>query len=146
MPETGCTALKTGYFLMEQAILLLHLALVVFLIVLILLQRSEGGALGMGGGGGGVVTGRGATTALQKFTWYLAAGFLATSLVLNVLAQSDRQGGSVLDGVSLDSLETETGDQGGGLLDSLVPPTIGGDAPSGSGTGAGEALPSVPAE
>jgi preprotein translocase subunit SecG len=127
---------------MEQAILLLHLALVVFLIVLILLQRSEGGALGMGGGGGGVVTGRGATTALQRFTWYLAAGFLATSLTLNVLAQSDRQGGSVLDGVSLDSLETEQEDLGGGLLDNLAPPTIGGDAPAGGS----ENLPSVPAE
>ncbi len=129
---------------MEQAILLLHLALVVFLIVLILLQRSEGGALGMGGGGGGVVTGRGATTALQKFTWYLAAGFLATSLTLNVLAQSDRQGGSVLDGVSLDSLQSETDENGGGLLDNLAPPTIGGDEPANGGSD--ENLPSVPAQ
>ena len=131
---------------MEQAILLLHLAVVIFLIVLVLLQRSEGGALGMGGGGGGVVTGRSAATALQRFTWYLAAGFLTTSLVLNVIAQSDRQGGSVLDRLSVEEAlpgVDESGD-GGSLLDALTPPTIGGgDAPAPSG---GENLPTVPAE
>ncbi len=118
---------------MEQAILLLHLALVIFLIVLVLLQRSEGGALGMGGGGGGVVTGRGAATALQKVTWYLAVGFLTTSLILNVIAQSDRQGGSVLDRLSVeDALSSSTSDSDGdqGVLDALTPPTIGGDEPA----------------
>ena len=117
---------------MEQAILLLHLALVVFLIVLVLLQRSEGGALGMGGGGGGVVTGRGAATALQKVTWYLAIGFLTTSLILNVIAQSDRQGGSVLDRLSVEeALPGVSGDSEDeqGILDALTPPTIGGDEP-----------------
>jgi len=132
---------------MEQAILLLHLALVIFLIVLVLLQRSEGGALGMGGGGGGVVTGRGAATALQKFTWYLAAGFLTTSLVLNVIAQSDRQGGSVLDRLSVEEALPGVGDASDeeSVLDALSPPTIGGGdaAPS---TGPVESLPSVPAE
>jgi len=124
---------------MEQAILLLHLALVIFLIVLVLLQRSEGGALGMGGGGGGVVTGRGAATALQKVTWYLAVGFLTTSLVLNVIAQSDRQGGSVLDRISVeDALPgvTNSADDEQGVLDALTPPTIGGD----------DSSPSTPAE
>ena len=117
---------------MEQAILLLHLALVVFLIVLVLLQRSEGGALGMGGGGGGVVTGRGAATALQKVTWYLAIGFLTTSLILNVIAQSDRQGGSVLDNLSVEeALPGVSGDSEDeqGILDALTPPTIGGNEP-----------------
>jgi len=132
---------------MEQAILLLHLALVIFLIVLVLLQRSEGGALGMGGGGGGVVTGRSAATALQKFTWYLAAGFLTTSLILNVIAQSDRQGGSVLDRISVEEALPGVGsdsDEGGAsVLDSLTPPTIGGDdsAPAGN-----DGLPTPPAE
>lgn len=132
---------------MEQAILLLHLALVIFLIVLVLLQRSEGGALGMGGGGGGVVTGRGAATALQRFTWYLAAGFLTTSLVLNVIAQTDRQGGSVLDRLSVEEALPGVGDADGegSVLDALSPPTIGGDdvAPA---TGSSENLPTVPAE
>ena len=125
---------------MEQAILLLHLALVIFLIVLVLLQRSEGGALGMGGGGGGVVTGRGAATALQKFTWYLAAGFLTTSLILNVIAQSDRQGGSVLDRISVEEALPGVGsdtDSDTGVLDGLTPPTIG---------GGDDGLPSVPVE
>lgn len=129
---------------MEQAILLLHLALVIFLIVLVLLQRSEGGALGMGGGGGGVVTGRGAATALQKVTWYLAVGFLTTSLVLNVIAQSDRQGGSVLDRLSVEEAlpgvngADDSGDEQG-ILDALTPPTIGGDE-------GGESGPTPPAE
>lgn len=136
---------------MEQAILLLHLALVIFLIALVLLQRSEGGALGMGGGGGGVVTGRGAATALQKATWYLAAGFLATSLTLTVLAQSERSGGSVLDNVSIDEM-TPGGADGSAddaaILDALTPPTIGGDpsVPSSPATGSGENLPTIPAE
>ena len=125
---------------MEQAILLLHLALVLFLIVLVLLQRSEGGALGMGGGGGGVVTGRGAATALQRVTWYLAAGFLTTSLILNVVAQSDRQGGSVLDRLSVEEAlpgvnSTHTAEDDASILDALTPPTIGGDT-----------SPSTPAE
>jgi preprotein translocase subunit SecG len=129
---------------MEQAILLLHLAVVIFLIALVLLQRSEGGALGMGGGGGGVVTGRGAATALQKVTWYLTAGFLATSLTLTVLAQADRSSGSVLDNVSVEDalpgVGSQTGDEGG-ILDALTPPTIGGDdAPAADG------LPTPPAE
>ena len=123
---------------MEQAILLLHLALVIFLIVLVLLQRSEGGALGMGGGGGGVVTGRGAGTALQRVTWYLAAGFLATSLILNVISQSERQGGSVLDRLSVEDAlpgSTPSGDDAS-ILDALTPPTIDG----------GDSEPTPPAE
>ena len=136
---------------MEQAILLLHLALVLFLIVLVLLQRSEGGALGMGGGGGGVVTGRGAATALQRFTWYLAAGFLTTSLVLNVIAQENRQGGSVLDRLSVEEALPGVGSDSSdpsdanNVLDALSPPTIGGGAAA-PATGSGESLPSVPAE
>lgn len=131
---------------MEQAILLLHLCLVIFLIALVLLQRSEGGALGMGGGGGGVVTGRGAASALQKATWYLAAAFLATSLTLTVIAQSGRQGASVLD-----SAPAATGlpadDDGQSALDSLIPPTIGDEEPAipAPGTDGGTADPVAPA-
>lgn len=82
----------------------------------------------MGGGGGGVVTGRGAATALQKVTWYLAVGFLTTSLVLNVIAQSDRQGGSVLDRISVEEALPDTStdsDDAAGILDALAPPSIG---------------------
>lgn len=84
---------------MENAILIVHLVLVVFLVGIVLLQRSEGGALGMGGGGGGggVMTGRGAATALQRATWYIAIGFLTTSLILTIMATTERGAGSVFD-------------------------------------------------
>lgn len=131
---------------MEQAILLLHLCLVIFLIALVLLQRSEGGALGIGGGGGGVVTGRGAASALQKATWYLAAAFLATSLTLTVIAQSERQGASVLDTAPA-ATEAPATDDGQSALDALVPPTIGDEEPTvpASGTGGSTANPATPA-
>ncbi len=85
---------------MENAILIVHLVLVVFLVGIVLLQRSEGGALGMGGGGGGgggVMTGRGAATALQRATWYIAIGFLVTSLTLTIMATTERRSNSVFD-------------------------------------------------
>jgi preprotein translocase subunit SecG len=85
---------------MENALLIIHLVLVVVLVAIVLLQRSEGGALGMGGGGGGgVMTGRGAATALQRATWYVAIGFLITSLALTILATTERRSSSVFDTV-----------------------------------------------
>ena len=73
---------------MENIILIIHLVIALFLIAVILLQRSEGGALGMGGGGGGgeFLTGRGAASALTKATWGLGAAFIATSMLLTILA------------------------------------------------------------
>ncbi len=82
---------------MENVVLIVHLILAIFLICVVLLQRSEGGALGMGGGGGGLVSARGAATALSKLTWFLAIGFICTSITLTILA-GGRQGGSVFDG------------------------------------------------
>ena len=123
---------------MENAILIVHLVLVIFLVAVVLLQRSEGGALGMGGGGGGVVSGRGAATALQKVTWYIAAGFLATSLILTILATTERRQDSVFDadapGVVSPMDESEP-------PLTFVPPTIEGDAPSGDAPAPGAALP-----
>ncbi|SES98008.1 preprotein translocase subunit SecG [Oceanicella actignis] len=84
---------------MENVLLIVHLILAVFLIGLVLLQRSEGGALGIGGGGGGLVTGRGAATALSKATWMIAAGFVATSLALTILAAQNAASRSVLEKV-----------------------------------------------
>lgn len=85
---------------MENVILIVHLVIAVFLIAVVLLQRSEGGALGIGGGGGGLVSSRGATSALAKVTWALAAAFIATSLTLTVIAATSSGGRSVIDGVS----------------------------------------------
>ncbi len=86
---------------MENVILIVHLVIAVFLIAVVLLQRSEGGALGIGGGGGGgLVSSRGATSALAKVTWALAAAFIATSLTLTVIAATSSGGRSVIEGVS----------------------------------------------
>jgi preprotein translocase subunit SecG len=82
---------------MEALVLVIHLLLALALIVVVLLQRSEGGALGIGGGGGGLMTGRGAANFLTRTTAVLAAMFIATSLVLAVLAGGHRQQRSILD-------------------------------------------------
>ena len=82
---------------MENVLLIVHLILAVFLIGVVLLQRSEGGALGIGGGGGGgMVSSRGATTALAKVTWGLAAAFIATSLALTIIAAQQSGSRSVI--------------------------------------------------
>ncbi|OCX64636.1 preprotein translocase subunit SecG [Thioclava sp. SK-1] len=86
---------------MQTVVLSIHLILALLMIGVVLLQRSEGGGLGMGdsggGAGNGVMTGRQAANALSKLTWILAAGFLATSITLTVLAARDAQNGSVVD-------------------------------------------------
>jgi len=112
---------------MENAILIVHLVLVVFLVGIVLLQRSEGGALGMGGGGGGVVTGRGAASALQRATWYIAGGFLVTSLILTIMATTERRSNSVFDQAAPGVVSPlEDGD----VPLTFVPPTIEADAPA----------------
>ncbi|GHF48794.1 preprotein translocase subunit SecG [Seohaeicola zhoushanensis] len=81
---------------MENVVLIIHLILAFGLIAIVLLQRSEGGGLGMGGGGG-VMSGRAAATALGKLTWFLAIGFICTSLALTIIAAEKSAGTSVLD-------------------------------------------------
>ncbi|MES2843712.1 MAG: preprotein translocase subunit SecG [Pseudomonadota bacterium] len=83
---------------MENIVLTIHLILALLLVGVVLLQRSEGGGLGMGGGGGGgVMSGRSAATALAKLTWIFAAGFIATSITLTVLAAQKADSSSVID-------------------------------------------------
>ncbi len=68
--------------------------------VSVLLQRSEGGALGIGGGGGGgggLMTGRAQANLLTRMTAVLAAAFMATSMILAILAGHDRKPTSILD-------------------------------------------------
>jgi preprotein translocase subunit SecG len=68
------------------------------LVGVILLQRSEGGALGMGGGGfGGLMTGRSSANLLTRTTAFLAAGFIATSLLLAIIATHRSAPSSILD-------------------------------------------------
>ena len=67
-------------------VLVVHSIIAVALVATILLQRSEGGALGIGGGPGGLMSARGAGNLLTRATGVLAAMFLATSILLAVLA------------------------------------------------------------
>ncbi len=83
---------------MENVVLIIHLILALALIGVVLLQRSEGGGLGMGSSGGnGAVSGRSAATLLTRVTWFLAAAFIVTSLVLTIIAAERSSGASVLD-------------------------------------------------
>ena len=83
---------------MTTIILIVHLLIALALVGVILLQRSEGGALGIGGGGfGGLMTGRSSANLLTRTTAVLAAGFIATSLLLAILASHSRAPQSILD-------------------------------------------------
>jgi preprotein translocase subunit SecG len=85
---------------MELVVVVIHLIIAVALVAVVLLQRSEGGALGMGGGGGGMsgfVTGRSAASILTRATAALAACFIATSLILAIMAGSSDEPASIVD-------------------------------------------------
>lgn len=93
---------------MEVVLLVIHMLIALALVGVILVQRSEGGALGIGGGGGGLMSARGAANLLTRATTWLAAGFLATSMGLAILAGGDRGGDSVLDLVPIEDAAPET--------------------------------------
>ena len=84
---------------MNGFLLTLHVIVSLLLIAVILLQPgAKGGGLGASFGGGGANSAFGAQGSapfLAKFTYYLAAGFMATSLVIEVLIV--KQNRSVLD-------------------------------------------------
>jgi len=84
---------------MTTIITIIHLLIAIALVGVILLQRSEGGALGIGGGGGGggFLTGRGQANLLTRTTAFLAIGFIATSLILAILAARQSEPTSILD-------------------------------------------------
>lgn len=68
-------------------LLVVHTLIAIGLVGVILLQRSEGGGLGIGGGtGGGLMSARGAANLLTRSTTVLATLFIASSIVLAVLA------------------------------------------------------------
>lgn len=87
---------------MENVVLTIHLILALLLVGVVLLQRSEGGGLGMGGGNS-VMTGRGASTALQKLTWLFAVAFICTSLTLTIFAARDANSTSVIDQIGAEA-------------------------------------------
>jgi preprotein translocase subunit SecG len=83
---------------MHTVLLIIHLLIALALVGVILLQRSEGGALGIGGGGGGsLFTGRGSANLLTRTTAALAAGFIATSMLLAIIASQGSAPRSILD-------------------------------------------------
>jgi preprotein translocase subunit SecG len=87
---------------MTTIILVIHSLLALVLIGIVLIQRSEGGGLGIGGGGGGggFMTARGSANFLTRTTAILAACFMATSLVLAILAGGHSQPRSIMDDIS----------------------------------------------
>ena len=84
---------------MLNIILAIHVMLAVFLIIVVLMQRSEGGGLGIGGGGNAKTASRGGLDGIGKLTWYLAAGFIATSLTLTIMAANASGTSSTLDNI-----------------------------------------------
>ncbi len=84
---------------MTTVLLVVHLLIATAMVGVILIQRSEGGALGGLGGGtmGGMMSARGTANLLTRTTAILAGCFIATSLVLAILAGHSGGGGSILD-------------------------------------------------
>jgi preprotein translocase subunit SecG len=87
---------------MHQIVLVIHLMLAIALIIVVLMQRSEGAGLsGLGtagsGGMGGFLSGRGQANLLTRTTAILAAGFIATSILLAVIARQTAPTGSIFD-------------------------------------------------
>jgi len=82
---------------------ILHVIVAVFLILVVLLQTGKRADLAGAFGGGGSQTAfgaRGAATLLSRLTAWSAGIFMATSLVLSLLASSGSGGrGSVLDAI-----------------------------------------------
>lgn len=84
---------------MTGFLLTLHVIVSVLLVAVILLQPgAKGGGLGASFGGGGANSAfgaRGSAPFLAKLTYYLAAGVMVTSLVIEVIIVKDNR--SVLD-------------------------------------------------
>jgi preprotein translocase subunit SecG len=91
---------------MLTIVLSIHLILAICLVGAVLLQRSEGGGLGMGGGSGsgsgmgGLMTGRDSANLMTRTTGILAAGFMATSMILAIMAGGHSKPASILDNPS----------------------------------------------
>jgi len=104
---------------MTTVFLVIHLILAVTLVTVILLQRSDGGALGGLGGGdaggfGNFLSGRQSANLLTRTTTILATCFIATSLVLAILASRATQAPSILDGTEIinDPIPYESSEEG----------------------------------
>ncbi len=80
---------------MLTVVLVIHLLLTVALVGVVLLQKSEGGGLATGGGASGgasFLSGRAAGNLLTKATVALGVCFMATSILLAVMASMRSRG------------------------------------------------------
>jgi preprotein translocase subunit SecG len=120
---------------MNGFLLTLHVIISVLLVAVILLQPgAKGGGLGASFGGGGANSAfgaRGSAPFLAKFTYWLAAGVMATSLVIEVIIVKANR--SVLD-------------RGPAPVSAPAPATPHPAAPVAPGTPAAPATPAVPAK
>ncbi|HJV40906.1 preprotein translocase subunit SecG [Caulobacter sp.] len=88
-------------------LLAINIVVCLGLIGVVLLQRSEGGALGMGGGSSSFMTARGAGDLLTRITWILFSIFLLISLTLTILTGRMNSGGSVVDRLDIQNLDSK---------------------------------------
>lgn len=86
---------------MTAVILVIHVLIAIAMVVVVLVQRSDGGALGGLGGGsfGGVLSGSQSANLLTRTTAVLAGSFMATSMVLAILASGTSAPRSLTDRV-----------------------------------------------
>ncbi|MDP6351604.1 MAG: preprotein translocase subunit SecG [Alphaproteobacteria bacterium] len=93
---------------MTAVLLVIHLILAISLVIVVLIQRSDGGALGGLGGGSfaGLMSGRQSANLLTRTTSVLAACFMATSLLLAIMASRSSQPTSILDQGAAPAIET----------------------------------------
>jgi preprotein translocase subunit SecG len=104
---------------MQTVIIVIHLMVVAAMIGVVLLQKSEGGGLGIGSTGG-FLSSRGTANVLTRTTAVLAATFFATSLILSMLAGSDRKPRSIIQNTGAPTEQAPSGSPGqGGVLDTL---------------------------
>lgn len=93
---------------MYTVLLVTHTILVLFLIVMVLLQRTDSDGLsGLGGGGNQFMTGRAKGSLMTRTTAILAAAFMATSLVLAIMAGHMTQS-SIVDTIASEASQADT--------------------------------------
>ena len=72
-------------------LLIVQTLVAALLVAVILMQRSEGGGLGVGGSSAGLMTARGASDFLTRFTAILGGLFIILSIVLAAIAGVSRE-------------------------------------------------------
>lgn len=95
---------------MTATLLVIHILLAIALIAVILVQRTsaDGGGLMGGGGGsnmGGMLSVRGTANLLTRITGILATAFIATSILLTILAGNHNRSHSITDQIKPAAVE-----------------------------------------